>query len=967
MKNLLFLGITFCLLTLTSFAQEKGTITGFVTDAKTGAGIEFIAKVSPEGMNIGATTGIDGEYALRLDPGTYTIVFYEKAEYQDHSEEVVVEAGKVVELNVALTPITGLEEITIVAEKLNATSIAAGLEAKQKAKATTEVMTSDAIQKTPANNVADAVQQIPGISIVDGKDVFVRGLGDRYTKTVLNSMEIPGLDPDKNSVQMDIFPTSVVDNITVFKTFTPDLQGDFTGGVVNIKTKDFQEKATFQIKAGLGYNTEASLRNDFLLYQGGKLDFLGFDDGTRKLPVSPYAKFPDPTQNDPRLNTMTSQFSGTMAASQMFSGLNNNFGLVLGNSRDSVFNRKNLKYGYNFVANYRNNYRFVEEVIFNEYRKDQDKSINQIYRDRESRGSMGEQEVTWSALFGQTLKVKNGSSFSLTAFHTQSGLSQAAHLIQENFESNPGILDKNGLQYTQRSVSNLNFSAKQQLNKWNINWKVSPTYSSIQDPDVRSTALEVEDDGNGGRRYALNQAVGAEIKRTFRSLSEYNISARYDMDRDLVIRKKNGDSIVSNLKVGAMNTYKNRTFDVYDYIFLVENATEYSGNPDDYFLPENIWSTETDQGTYAKGERELANSFQASQNVAAVYGMHVLPLTNRLEFVYGARIEKADNYYTGQNSSNTINYRNEKVLDELNVLPSLNVKYRLSHPDSTKVKMNLRAALSQTLARPSFKEKSISQIYDPIQGRRYNGNIDLIQTDIYNADIRWEAYLPNAQVYSVSAFYKKFINPIEIVSFDVAPSEVKPINAGQADIFGFEFEVRQRITNFNSSDTASKSLYFGLNATYVNSRIDMSKVLIDKGNETVTEKQIREENARDGEVIGQYRSMSGQSPFIINSYLNYVNRPLGLDININYNVQGERLSVVGIGRLPNVYEKPFHSLNFKISKKFGEEQNWKASISAQNLLNQKRQRVYQSYMSDSQIYDSFYRGMSFSGSVTFTF
>jgi hypothetical protein len=654
-----------------------------------------------------------------------------------------------------------------------------------------------------------------------------------------------------------------------------------------------------------------------------------------------------------------------MAASQMFSGLNQNYGLVLGNKRDSVFGKEKLTYGYNLVANYRNNYDFVEEVVFNEYRKDQDLNINEIYRDRTSTGSMGEHEVTWSALFGQSLRVQNGATYTLTAFHTQSALSQAAHLMQENFESNPGLLEKNGLQYTQRSVSNLNFAAKQRVNDWKLNWKITPTYSSISDPDVRSTALEVFDEEDGSRIYALNQAVGAEIKRTFRSLTEYNLSARFDAERDVTFRKGKEDSIVSTLKFGAMNTYKNRTFDVYDYIFLVENANGYSGNPDDYFKPENIWSVETDKGTYAKGERELANSFQAAQNVGALYAMQVLPINNRLEFVYGARVEKADNFYTGQNSSNTITYNNERVLNELNVLPSLNVKYRLSNPDSTKVKMNLRAAVSKTVARPSFKEKSISQIYDPIQGRRYNGNIDLVQTDIYNADVRWEAYLEHSQVFSASAFYKKFINPIEVVSFDVAPSEIKPINAGEADIFGFEFEVRQRITDFNAKPGENKSLFFGLNATYVNSRIDMSKVLIDKGDETVTEQQIRQENARTGEVIGQYRTMAGQSPYIINSYLNFMNSEAGLEMNLSYNVQGKRLSVVGIGRLPNVYEQPFHSINLKVSKYFGEDDQWKASISGRNLLNQKRQRIYESYKSDSQIYDSFYRGMSFSASITY--
>jgi len=958
MKNLLFLGITFCLFAFTSIAQEKATVTGVITSGKTK---EMLPEVVVRAMKGGSTvTGtrsdfMDGSYTLQLAAGTYTLKFTE-FDHEEHTETITLKAGEKRELNLQLKPIQVADIVEIIVEKKAPNTLGALLANKEKAAGQKDGISKEQFEKSGGGTVGDVVKQIPAVSIVGGKDIYVRGLGDRYTKTVLNSMEIPGLDPDKNSVQMDIFPTSVVDNIMVSKTFTPDLQGDFAGGVVDIKTRDFQSKKTFEIKLGLGYNTVASVRSDFLLYEGGKLDFLGFDDGSRKLPIIPTNKVPDVTTGSDQLANLTSSFGGTMAASQQFSGLNQNHGLVFGNDKDSLFNKADWNYGYNLVLNYRNNFNFVENALFSEYRLNTDYSKNELLIDRKSTGSIGEQEVMWSALFGQSFRKKNGPSYSITAFHTQNGLAQAGLFTDVNFESNPSTLEKNSLFYTQRSVSNLNFSGKHTINKWNANWKITPTYSSIQDPDVRSTALSVLDE-NGARKYELDPSVGAEINRIFRSLSEYNVSARFDMDKTFRIFK---DSLPTTVKFGGMNTYKNRTFNVYNYQFYVENDYYNTPNPNEYFTDENLWTPETDRGTYVKGNYQASNNYQASQNISALYAMQTLPVSEKLELVYGARVEKTDNLYTGE-SQNGEKYTNEKVLDELNVLPSLNVKYRLIDIDSTRTKMNLRAAISKTVARPSFKEKSISQIFDPISGRVYNGNLDLMQTDIYNADLRWEFFFGNAEIISASAFYKRFINPIELFTFPTAPDNVMPINAGEAEMFGFEFELRKQIAFFNVEKR--KALYYGFNATYVNTKLDMTKVQPPSYISDVTEYQNRVDNAREGQTIDKYRTMAGQSPFILNSYLDYSDEKTGMNFNVSYNVQGKRLAIVGIGRIPNVYEKPFHTLNLKVSKKFGKDQKIKASISAQNLLNQTRTRVYESFEANSQIYDAYYRGMRFSASV----
>ena len=195
---------------------------------------------------------------------------------------------------------------------------------------------------------------------------------------------------------------------------------------------------------------------------------------------------------------------------------------------------------------------------------------------------------------------------------------------------------------------------------------------------------------------------------------------------------------------------------------------------------------------------------------------------------------------------------------------------------------------------------------------------------------------------------------------DNEKEEIKPVNAGVANLYGLELEARKLIA-FQKDE--ARNLFFGSNITFVKSQIDMEKVLVEKGDELVSERELREANARDGETIGRYRSMFGQSPYIVNAYLNY-DDTLGLDVNLSYNVQGDRLSVVGVGRVPDVYEKAFHSLNLKVSKTFGSKDQWKFSVSGRNLLNNANQKVYKSFNAEEQIYGYRNQGITISSSIT---
>ena len=302
-------------------------------------------------------------------------------------------------------------------------------------------------------------------------------------------------------------------------------------------------------------------------------------------------------------------------------------------------------------------------------------------------------------------------------------------------------------------------------------------------------------------------------------------------------------------------------------------------------------------------------------------------------------------------------YDNVETLNELDFLPSVNLVYSVTE------NMNLRGSFNQTLARPSLKEKSISQIFDPITRRTFIGNIDLQQTNVGNMDLRWEYYMKPGELISVSGFYKSFNNHIELVSFPTDPDAIKPRNAGESWVYGAELEMRK---NLEFVAPALKDLTIGFNLTLVKSFVDMNTVLVNNDGD-ITEKELREASARDGEIIDNTRPMAGQAPYLINAYLNYLIPTIDLNINVAYNVQGESLMVVGSGVVSDVYSVPFHGLSFNAYKGFGARQRSRVTLGVDNILGDIREQEYHSFGAENQIYTTYNPGTEISLKYTFTF
>lgn len=946
-KEVLFLALA--LLTLEISAQ-KGKIRGTIIED--GTGLPLIGcSVIIEGTTIGGITDFDGNYSITADPGTYNLVASYISFATQKIEGVVVKPGGVTVIGIRMKDqsITG-ETFELTAKQIRNNEAAIST-IKQKSVNLVDGISAQTFAKTGDNSAAGALKRVTGVSIQGGKDVYVRGLGDRYTKTILNGITIPGLDPDRNSVQVDIFTTQIIDNIVVYKTFTPDLPGDFTGGMVDIVTKDFPESKIFSFNASFSYNPDMHFKSDFLTFSGPTSDLWADGAAPRANPLSPKQVIPRPlitNQNNAILETVTKSFDREMATIKGNSYLNQNYSISYGNQLE----REKTTYGYVMSLGYSMRYTYFDDFEFNTYQKSDSTSVNKLQAVELNTGSVGRQEVMWNGLASFSVK-REKAKYSLTVFHTKNGIKTATRLLQENteFSDNFVTLDKTILYYNERSISNVLLGSKHQINKkLEIKTALSPSLAINKEPDLRQTIYSITPDG----KYTLASGEGALVNRIFRNLEEVNLNGKVDVNWDF----NQWNELKSTLKGGLNYTYKNRSFDVVEYNFRNIGKVDYNGDPNQLFTNEFLFSAvnspKTGKGIYAIGQVDSSNIYQANQTIIAGYLMNELPLDSSLKVIYGARVEKAEMRYTGEKQTVVDpaldKFDDRVVLDKTDLLPSVGIIYNVVKD------VNVRANYSRTLARPSFKEKSGAQIYDAVTQITFIGNLDLVQTYINNYDLRLEKFMGSSDLVSVSVFYKDFKNPIEIVSYNATSADnIIPRNVQNATVLGVEFEIRKGLEFIGEK---FKNITIGSNITFAKSQVKMSDV----------EYQFRVLEARDGEKVERTRAFQGQAPYLVNTFVGYTNVDKAIDVNLSYNVQGKNIAIVGIGRIPDIYDNTFHDLTFRASKGFGRElKRHKVSFTVKNVLDQKRQRIYASFKADDEIFSSFSEGRFFGLSYTYTF
>ncbi len=954
LKNLLF-ALALSLISV-SLSAQNGFLRGTVYDETLGEPMMSVSVVV-EGTTRGIMTDLDGKFNLSLPTGTYNIrlsfVSYEPVVVNN----VTITEGEVTLLdNLKLREASlGLEEVVVTASMTRNTETAM-LAMKMSSPNLLDGITAVNFKKIGDSDAASSMRRVTGVSVEGGKYVYVRGLGDRYTKTIVNGVDVPGLDPDRNTMQLDIFPTNIIDNIMVHKSFSAELPADFTGGMIDIAIKDFPEDKTLNVSVGSAYNPDYHFRSDYLTYKGGSLDFLGFDDGTRKIPAVDNIPFYANVLADPygetadRFRSILQGFDPVMAAMKQTSFIDYNFGVNFGNQ----IPKEKVTIGYNLAFSYKNSTEYYKNAEYGRYGLVPDPDVSELDVREFQKGDFGVNSALLSGLAGVAIKTRK-SKYRLNIMHLQNGESKAGIFDYIGHDKGSDFTAyQHNLEYSQRSLTNLLLDGKYSPanSSWEIVWKISPTLSKINDPDARFVRYETDNN---------TLKIGTEAgfpERIWRELSEWNLGSVMHVTREF-----GQGSRKSKLHFGGAYTYKQRDFVIYKYALNIRNVP-LTGDPDELFRPENIWplnGTDINKGTTYEANfiPFNPNQYNANSNNIAAYVSGEFSIAKNLRSIIGVRMEKFVQRYTGRDQLGINVLDNDKVLDDINFFPSVNLVYSITD------KQNIRISYAQTIARPSFKEMSFAEIYDPLSGRTFIGGMfrdandlegieywdgNLTSTSIHNLDLRWELFQANGQMISLSGFYKNFIRPIEIVQYATQVGSFQPRNVGDGKVLGIEVELRQ---NLGFISETLRNFSVSTNFSLTKSSIELSS----------TELASRIENARTGQVIKDHRVMAGQAPYIVNAGLTYDGGEngfwKGLEAGLYYNVQGITLQYVGIADQPDIFTLPFNSLNFNASKALGKNKKTQLGIKVENLLNDKKESVFKSYRVTDPFFTKLEPGITF--------
>lgn len=934
MKYLLTIPL-FLLLFSQSLAQ-RGTVTGVVIDGETGE--ELIgANVYIRSISQGGVTDINGKYNISVEPGVYTLEFSFITFQKQIVEDVEIEEGKVLQLDIVLAPENEeLDEVVVSARRID-NNEASLLRLQQKSLPVQDGISSQEMSRAGFSNSAESMRQVTGASVEEGKYIVMRGLGDRYSISSMDGIVLPTTNPYRNSAGLDLIPSSMVDNIVVKKTFSPDLPGNFSGGAVDVTTKSLPDRLYFNLSSTVSYNDQTTFNNQFLGDPiKNNLSRLGYDDGSRAREdvwsdtdhlnrlnnyiIQIQNNFLSQSEIDQFNNTMRSFSERAFTVREETPGLNHSLNAMFGNR----YRMGESNLGFNIGVNYSKSYvQYDEREINNFTARIPEEGASRMQAFQLNNGSESNDQVDSGIIGAVTFQPNSNHEFTYTTIYNNSA-SENVLDMQNGFYPgalSSGTYNNRVISYVQRELFNNQLKGRHFFQDFDIKWSANYIESSQYEPDTRFLGAPEDDSG----QYFFVREVQLPF-HFFRDLNDTQYNLKLDGEANISSRFK--------VKTGAFYTRKDRDFNEFRYQ-LENNGTnpdadgflsfrEASGNFSGYFSPENTGVIGVDGngdnilGITYRDQTRPQNSYTGFEQVSAFYMMGIFDITENFKTFAGARVEKTD--YSVQSAA--VNAE-KGMIDVVDVLPSLNFIYSVTQ------KSNFRISASQTLARPNIRELAPFASFDLLGGFPVIGNPDITRTNVTNLDFRYEIFPSASELIAFSAFYKDFKNPI-VLELDVASDQpqYEYINTNSGRLFGIELEFRKELDFISSRLDNFK---FSTNFTYIYSRVDLSE----------SEFETR---SRLDPSIKSYRSFPSQSPYLINMMLIYENQNTGWDGTIYANAFGPRLTANGSGAAPDIFEiygkldddrklqsdTPVPDLNIKVRKTF--INGLSASLSVSNLL-----------------------------------
>ncbi|HWP81129.1 MAG TPA: TonB-dependent receptor [Bacteroidota bacterium] len=888
-RALVLLHVAGSFLTATAQSQPHGRIIGSVIDSETTEPL-IGANVILERTTKGAASDLKGEFIIDgVEPGTYTVLVTVLSYAKQRIENVVIRGGETVRLNVVMKPETiTLGEVVVEAKSVLSYE-GALLTQQRKATSIGDGISAEQIKRSPDASSADALRRVTGISIVDNKFLFVRGTPERYSNTMLNGSPVASTEPDKRAFSFDILPSNLIESGVITKSFTPDLPGDFAGGVAKLSTIDFPSALTFQANTFAAFHGRTSLR-PFTTSPGGKNDYLGIDDGTRSLPAGFPKNLGDPSHTPPDILRYARSLKNNWAPRQTHAPLNGGFLLSLGD-------------GITFLGN---NFGFVTALTYRSSFENSSIERNEYEASGEPRfqytGQQSVHSVSWGAIGNFSYRPSNVHRVSLRNTYTRDADDEATQFFGIQYTDIGAEQKHVALRYVSRAVYSGQVTGEHFfpfLNSTQMEWKASYSESDRQEPDYRRIVYFREAGSNDP--FTASLGFQANLKnggRYYSTLSDRSRGVAVDFSTPISTAK---------LKFGTFVDRKVRDFGS-RLIGIVVNgrgngftdAELYTLPIDRIFAPENFRRNGFSLDEYQNG----TNNYTAEQTITAWYAMLDMPL-NLLErefrLIAGARMERSVQRVVSKDVSALKEIRIE--LANVDVMPSVNLIYVMDE------NANLRLAYSQTVNRPELRELAPFAYFDFNTQTSLRGNDHLRQSLIRNYDLRYELFPRAGELLSASVFYKSFSDAIEqvVVSGSALGSERTFLNAESARNYGIELEARLGL-----SLLARVLEPFSLRGNYARIKSSVNVA----GTETTLQKRNR--------------PLQGQSPSMLNLGLQYSNPDLGTSISLFYYRFGPRIVEVATAYEEDVIEQPRQLVDLVITQSIAER--YEVKLTAKDIL-----------------------------------
>lgn len=927
----IFLSVVSLLIAGLAFSQDKntGVIQGKVIDSETGEGLPS-AQVELMEQSKRILSDIEGIYNFdKLEKGTYSI----KVMYAGMPTQIVngiqVKSGEVTTIDVVMSPpaedSTSIGEIVVSAKRITDTDQGVVL-AQKNAISVGDVMSSQSIQRSTASNTSDVLKMVSGASIQDNKFAVIRGLNDRYNAAFLNGSPLPSSESDRKAFSFDMFPSNMLDNLTITKSATPDQPAEFAGGLIQINTKSIPEKNFFSFQVGTGYNTITTFK-DRTSYKGGKMDWLGIDDGTRKMPaaIPAFGEYPGNIHEEAKLAKEVSGNWGTTESKFL-----PNLSLQASGGVNKKFGKR--EFGMIAALTYSRSFSY-NETVRNSYLNSSDANSSQgTIMENDYLDKNNVTNLLAGALANFAFKINERNTINFKNIYSINSSDKLINRtgIKDASESNPIMIRSNARWFTSDRVYSGQLEGQHGLRAkgFKVNWLTGYSNVNRSIPNLsRSLYSRNRDFIDPSNPDSRDTTWTANISQSsvgpgygggmfFSENKESSINERVDFaySTDLFGKFK------SEFKIGIYNQIRNRSFAArqlgYTQYGVSGGDIQFDQSllylpEDQIFAPQNMGLIEEGtNGNPGKGGFKLTDGTKPSDQYKArsVLNAAYLQLDNRFgrfRFIYGLRVEHFQQGLTALRDNLSEIRINTKKLD---FLPSLNAVFEANK------RTNIRLSYSQTLNRPEYRELAPFAFYDFTTNFVVSGNDTLQRALIHNLDLRYETFPGRGQLFSATIFYKNFINPIEQKSRADVTGEITFQNVPSATNYGLELEARSLISTIFGLDTSSffDDLTVYSNLSIIRSQVDVSTVVGSMSNS---------------------RPLQGQSPYVFNAGIRYDNVRNQWGVALNINRVGQRIYIVGNVNEPDLWEQARTFLDLQITKTF-----WKGraqfKLNIQNILAQ---------------------------------